>query len=407
MPYGQAPYGQAPPYGYKPAPLDRFGRPLAEWWQRLLGIVIDWLILGVPKFVLTLVIFGVTNSGGVFSVGWGVGLVVMGIVFAVIDLGYFAILNGGEKGQTVGQMALGITVRDEVNGWRRRPAAGRCPHTDPLPGHPDRMDPGPRGAGLPLHPRRRALPALGPPSAGIPRQGGPHRRDQGPLIPIRAALTTRPSLRRRPSRTWAWMSITLVALAAAACSSTGSTQEASTPSTIAPGSPWLGTLAAVTLPPPVNSLTSLDCVSSLRCWAVGSTVGGAGRTQWGRGHRHRQRGRRMDGRDHPTHRRLPVRHLVQRPASLHGRGPGHPDLRRAGGHHHHRRRRGDLGLQPPYHPGSSTSPPSPARPTGDAWPPEPPPWGRRYWRASPAQPAWVAARDAAAHAHRGHRHHVP
>ncbi len=105
-----------PPYGYKAAPLDRYGRPLAEWWQRLLGIVIDWLILGVPKFILTLVIFGVTNSGGVFSVGWGIGLVVMGIVFAVIDLAYFAILNGGEKGQTVGQMALGITVRDEATG---------------------------------------------------------------------------------------------------------------------------------------------------------------------------------------------------------------------------------------------------------------------------------------------------
>jgi len=70
--------------------------------------------------------------------------------------------------------------------------------------------------------------------------------------------------------------ITLVALMAAACSSTGSTQGASAPSTIAPGSPWLGTLAAVTLPPPVNSLTSLDCVSSFRCWAVGSTIGGAG-----------------------------------------------------------------------------------------------------------------------------------
>jgi hypothetical protein len=68
----------------------------------------------------------------------------------------------------------------------------------------------------------------------------------------------------------------LVAVVATACSAGGSTQGANAPSTIAPGSPWLGTLAAVTLPAPVNSLTSLDCVNSLHCWAVGSSVGAAG-----------------------------------------------------------------------------------------------------------------------------------
>lgn len=67
-----------------------------------------------------------------------------------------------------------------------------------------------------------------------------------------------------------------MALIATACSSGGSPQAATAPSTIAPGSPWQGRLTAVTLPPPVNSLTSLDCVSSLRCWAVGSTVGVSG-----------------------------------------------------------------------------------------------------------------------------------
>ena len=48
------------------------------------------------------------------------------------------------------------------------------------------------------------------------------------------------------------------------------------PSTVAPGSPWLGTLATVTLPSPVNSLSALDCVTSQHCWAVGSTVGAGG-----------------------------------------------------------------------------------------------------------------------------------
>jgi uncharacterized RDD family membrane protein YckC len=97
---------------------------LADWWQRFLGIVIDWLLLGVPKVVLTLIFFGATHNNGVFSVGWTAGVVVMGILFAVVDLGYFSLLNGGEKGQTVGQMALGITVRDEATGGSIGPQRG-------------------------------------------------------------------------------------------------------------------------------------------------------------------------------------------------------------------------------------------------------------------------------------------
>jgi hypothetical protein len=63
---------------------------------------------------------------------------------------------------------------------------------------------------------------------------------------------------------------------ASSCSSGSSNGEASAPPTIAPGSPWVGTLASVTLPAPVNSLTAVTCASALRCWAVGSTVGTAG-----------------------------------------------------------------------------------------------------------------------------------
>ncbi len=69
--------------------------------------------------------------------------------------------------------------------------------------------------------------------------------------------------------------VVLVVLVASACT-TGGQVGSNTPSTIAPGSPWLGTLATVTLPSPVNSLTALDCVTSRHCWAVGSTVGAGG-----------------------------------------------------------------------------------------------------------------------------------
>jgi hypothetical protein len=57
---------------------------------------------------------------------------------------------------------------------------------------------------------------------------------------------------------------------------TSSTGGSAAPSTIAPGSPWLGAFASATLPAPVNALEDVDCATALRCWAVGSTLGAAG-----------------------------------------------------------------------------------------------------------------------------------
>ncbi len=104
-------------YGYVPGPTDRFGRPLASWWQRFLGILLDWLILNIPKTIVAGIAIGSSNAGrGIYTTRLGVGLVVVGIVFAVIEVLYFALLNGSPRGQTVGQMALGIAVRDSETG---------------------------------------------------------------------------------------------------------------------------------------------------------------------------------------------------------------------------------------------------------------------------------------------------
>ncbi len=81
-----------------------------------MAIILDGLILGVPKSIILAIVVGRDNGGGVFSSDWRGGVVVIGIIFAVIDLAYFALLNGSEHGQTVGQMALGIAVRDESSG---------------------------------------------------------------------------------------------------------------------------------------------------------------------------------------------------------------------------------------------------------------------------------------------------
>ncbi len=54
--YGPAapPPGPASPYGYgtAPGPVDNQGRPLSGWWLRFAAIVIDGLILGIPRAIL-------------------------------------------------------------------------------------------------------------------------------------------------------------------------------------------------------------------------------------------------------------------------------------------------------------------------------------------------------------------
>lgn len=105
------------PYGSVAVPVDRFGRPLAAWWQRLVAIIVDFLILSVPKSILANILTRVgVVVGGSFTSSWVAGVVVFGLLFAAIDLVYFAWLNGSEHGQTLGQMLLGIAVRDDASG---------------------------------------------------------------------------------------------------------------------------------------------------------------------------------------------------------------------------------------------------------------------------------------------------
>jgi hypothetical protein len=101
----------------------------------------------------------------------------------------------------------------------------------------------------------------GPDGTCPPRNTGPG----GALPPLRRAHHRR----ARPLALSA-----LILLSAGAC--TYSSPAGPEPSTIAPGSPWLGVLTTVVLPVPVNSLSAVDCPTDTSCLAVGSTVGGAG-----------------------------------------------------------------------------------------------------------------------------------
>lgn len=87
---------------------------MAAWWQRLVAIIIDGLILNIPKGIIADIVVG---SNGLYSTHHiRAALIVIDIIWIFVDLAYFALLNGSPNGQTLGQMIFGIAVRDENTG---------------------------------------------------------------------------------------------------------------------------------------------------------------------------------------------------------------------------------------------------------------------------------------------------
>lgn len=70
--------------------------PRAGFWRRFGAALIDSIILGIPYIVLTRILDDALGSA--LSLG--------------IDVAYFAYLEGGASGQTLGKRALGIRVID-------------------------------------------------------------------------------------------------------------------------------------------------------------------------------------------------------------------------------------------------------------------------------------------------------
>ena len=97
-------------------PTDSQGRPLAEWWQRLVAIILDGIILTIPEDIILRVAINTRDRSLVSSRHLVASVVILSLVFAIVNIVYFAVLNGSGRGQTVGQMALGISVRDEASG---------------------------------------------------------------------------------------------------------------------------------------------------------------------------------------------------------------------------------------------------------------------------------------------------
>jgi uncharacterized RDD family membrane protein YckC len=98
----EAPVGRADPAA------GSFG--LAEWWQRVVAIIIDGILLFIPMAMLAAAMLD-DDDGGFFRADPGYLALT-----AIVGLLYYGLLNGSEKGQTIGKMAMGIQVRDADTG---------------------------------------------------------------------------------------------------------------------------------------------------------------------------------------------------------------------------------------------------------------------------------------------------
>ncbi|MDQ3573840.1 MAG: RDD family protein [Actinomycetota bacterium] len=99
---------------------------MAEWWKRLVAVIVDGLILGVPLMILYIILVAgrisqttidpvtgeIETSAGLF----GGAFLLFFLVAAAANLAYYGLMNGGPDGQTVGKKVMKIQVRDADSG---------------------------------------------------------------------------------------------------------------------------------------------------------------------------------------------------------------------------------------------------------------------------------------------------
>ncbi|MCA1839541.1 MAG: RDD family protein [Actinomycetota bacterium] len=111
--------------------VDSQGRPLAEWWKRLVAAIIDSFIIGIPANIIGGIIFGslfaastphfnpqtglIEGSNGGFVAGILASYGAFILMYWVLTAAYYIYLHGS-KGQTVGKMVMKLKVVDETTG---------------------------------------------------------------------------------------------------------------------------------------------------------------------------------------------------------------------------------------------------------------------------------------------------
>ena len=87
----------------------------AEWWRRLVAIILDGIILSVPNAILGAVL-GIETTGtdpltneATLKLGGLAALLLLSLIVSVV---YSGLLEGSGHGQSIGKMAMRIQVRD-------------------------------------------------------------------------------------------------------------------------------------------------------------------------------------------------------------------------------------------------------------------------------------------------------
>ena len=101
-------------YGeYPPPPPSAALAPYAAWWRRAVAILLDWLIVAVPIGLLGMAwgLVDVARNVEGDRVGVSTSPSLSLLVF-VAQVAYSTVMEGGQRGATVGKMAMLIQVRD-------------------------------------------------------------------------------------------------------------------------------------------------------------------------------------------------------------------------------------------------------------------------------------------------------
>lgn len=93
-------YPPPPQAAGTPPPSGGASGPRAGFWRRFVGLIIDAILLGIVEAILR----------SILGAGAGTGL------YVVVSVVYFTVMIGSSRGQTVGQMAMGIRVIDFSTG---------------------------------------------------------------------------------------------------------------------------------------------------------------------------------------------------------------------------------------------------------------------------------------------------
>lgn len=128
------PQGGYPPPGYQQypqqfagGPVGPGGRPLAGIGERFVALLVDGIIVGIPSFVISLVIGAATTSCSTDAFGYrtctaGGGVLFAYLIIALIGLGYYTFMF--MRGQTIGMKLFNIYVVDQQTG--RAPETGKA-----------------------------------------------------------------------------------------------------------------------------------------------------------------------------------------------------------------------------------------------------------------------------------------